>query len=101
MIYVGLFIFSSIVCIVYLGAGLNLATFKARKEGTKEPGGSSIFPVIPIIPVMLTAIAWVLNHFWSETGYWTGYSLCLLVLLVSIGMISYSQYKIRKFKENP
>ena len=84
-----------------VAAGVNLAALEARRSGAEEPGGSSVFPVIPIIPALLTAIAWSLNHYWPKTGYWGGYSFCLLVMLISVGMIFYSQYMIRKLKKNP
>ena len=99
MIYVGLFILSSMVTIVFMVAGMHYAALDAKRKGCDEPGGSSIIPVIPMIPATLTAAAWALNLFKVNIGFWICYLLCFIVFAVSVGLIIVLQYKMRKLEK--
>lgn len=98
MMYVGLFILSSIAMLMYMGAGLHLAALDAKKNRHNEPSGSSIFPVIPIIPAAVTSAAWALNFLGGNIGFWVCYSLGLLVFAGATGVIILAQYKMKRLE---
>ena len=94
MIYIGLFILSSAAIIVLMAAGLHHAELEAIKSMKVRPSGSSIFPVIPVIPAIFVIGAWLINTFTNNLGYWLGLFICGLVLVIAYIVILFLSRKI-------
>lgn len=59
-------------------------------------GGTSIFPVIPVFPVLAWLAGMGLDYLWESAGFYAVGGLHVILTLLFLGSSALSLYRIRK-----
>lgn len=100
MRYFLLFLFLCLAWFVIFCEGLAETAYKAKLQG-KVAGGSSLIPIIPLVPLLLVWVSHWIDGKWPFKGTWGMYLLHIGLGLYHLRLLLQTQRKLAVLDENP